>query len=98
MKSNKTPGMENVLDSLAKVMFGRGRQDSMDASICVSCGAKVIDAVDPRMQLIDGAMPFRDYLSLKEYGLSGLCMKCQDGVFGCGEPEEEELNDDVDPL
>lgn len=25
---------------------------------------------------------FRNAISFKEYGLSGLCQKCQDGVFG----------------
>lgn len=25
---------------------------------------------------------FRDRLSVKEYGISGMCQKCQDSVFG----------------
>ena len=24
---------------------------------------------------------FRDFISMKEYGISGLCQDCQDGVF-----------------
>ena len=32
---------------------------------------------------------FRDDLSKKEYGISGMCQDCQDSVFGC-DPEEEE--------
>lgn len=89
----KTPEMENVLDSLAKAMFGRGRQDSMGASICVSCGSKVVLAVDRSLQLVDGAIPFRDVLSLKEYGISGLCQCCQDGVFG---PHNDWDEDDLE--
>jgi len=95
----KTPEMEDALDAMAKAMFGRGRRDSMGNSICVSCGTKVSLIIDPSLQLIEGALPFRDALSLKEYGISGLCMKCQDGVFGCAEPDDDDdFDTDADLL
>jgi hypothetical protein len=94
----KTPEMEDALDAMARAMFGRGRRDSMGNNICVSCGTKVLLKIDPSLQPIDGALPFRDALSLKEYGISGLCMRCQDSVFGCAEPDDDDLDMDVDPL
>jgi hypothetical protein len=36
--------------------------------VCVTCGGEVGE--------------FRDALSRKEYGISGMCQKCQDSVFG----------------
>ena len=32
---------------------------------------------------------FTDQLSVKEFGISGICQKCQDKVFSCP-PEDEE--------
>ena len=43
---------------------------------CVTCDSKITD---------DG---FRDEISIKEYGISGMCQECQDSVFG-GDEEEE---------
>ena len=37
---------------------------------CPSCGEEVTED------------SFRDPLSLKEFGISGLCQACQDSVFG----------------
>lgn len=39
-----------------------------DLGFCPTCGGK-----------IEG---FRDKLSAKEFGISGMCQKCQDSVFG----------------
>jgi hypothetical protein len=42
---------------------------------------------------------FRDDLSKREYSISGMCQKCQDGVFGEPEPDWdsiEELFEDID--
>lgn len=41
--------------------------------VCVTCGGEVGE--------------FRDELSVKEYGISGMCQKCQDSVFGVDETE-----------
>jgi len=89
MGSEKTPEMENILNSLTKMMFGRDRHDSMDAKVCVCCGSKVVFTVDPHLQLVDGALPFHDALSLKEYSISGLCDVCQSSVFDCDQDDEE---------
>lgn len=42
----------------------------IEAGRCPICG-KLIDKQE-----------FRDALSLKEFTISGLCQKCQDGIFG----------------
>lgn len=66
-KNMKTAEMENMLDGMAKELFGRGRKVAMDNQMCVICG--------------DDANHFSDELSRKEYGISGMCQSCQDGVF-----------------
>ena len=66
-KNMKTAGMENMLDDMAKELFGRGRKVAMDNQMCVMCG--------------DDANHFTDELSRKEDGISGMCQSCQDGVF-----------------
>ena len=66
-KNMKTAGMENMLDDMTKELFGRGRKVAMDNQMCVICG--------------DDANHFTDELSRKEYGISGMCQSCQDGVF-----------------
>lgn len=47
-----------------------GRTTAIKSDTCVSCGKP--------------AEQFRDAISKKEYTISGLCQKCQDGVFGNG--------------
>ena len=66
-KNMKTAGMENMLDDMAKELFGRGRKVAMDNQMCVICG--------------DDANHFTNELSRREYGISGMCQSCQDGVF-----------------
>jgi hypothetical protein len=64
--SNKTPEMEKALDEIAKSLYGRGRNEG----VCVTCGSPKIAPED-----------FRDMLSQKEFGISGMCQDCQDSVF-----------------
>ena len=64
---SKSPEMENFLNGLSQVWFGRSREDG----VCVTCGS---DKVQP--------WDFRDSLSLREYSISKMCEKCQDSVFG----------------
>ena len=66
-KNMKTAGMENMLDDMTKELFGRGRKVAMDNQMCVICGGD--------------ANHFTDELSRREYGISGMCQSCQDGVF-----------------
>jgi uncharacterized CHY-type Zn-finger protein len=63
----KSPEMEKFLNSFTKVAFNRMRTTSIQNKICVCCGENV------------GG--FTDALSAKEYGISGMCQKCQDKVF-----------------
>ena len=63
----KSKAMESFLDQIAELSFGRSRSESMRDAKCVCCGG---DATE-----------FSDELSRKEYGISGFCEKCQNGVF-----------------
>jgi hypothetical protein len=65
---SKSPEMVAALDSMSKSMFGRTRSASIEGRVCVTCGQPVGE--------------FRDALSRKEFGISGMCQKCQDSVFG----------------
>lgn len=53
-------------------------------SVCPSCGCFIAleDFYSENCAGIPVAVPFRDALSWKEYGMSGLCQTCQDCVFG----------------
>lgn len=66
----KAPAMETFLEGMSQKMFGVSRQED----VCPFCRTK-----------ISGREDFRDALSWKEYGISHLCQKCQDSVFGGGQ-------------
>lgn len=55
---------------MRKAGFGK-EVDQVKEGKCPFCGKKI----DPKME-------FRDELSMREHAVSGLCQKCQDGVFG----------------
>ena len=59
---------------MAFQLFGRSRTLAIAGNQCVKCGELATD--------------FSDEISRKEYGISGLCQCCQDGIFGA--PEEPE--------
>ena len=63
--------LSNAKDEMALRLFGRSRTIALAGGQCVKCG--------------EFADEFRDALSRKEYGISGLCQDCQDGIFGAGE-------------
>ena len=67
--------MDNFKDGLALNLFGRSRVLAVAGAQCVMCGKP--------------AESFRDELSRKEYGISGLCQHCQDQVF-CEDPRDED--------
>lgn len=69
----------SFLDSLAKRLYGRTKQEALAEGICISCGKK--------------ANFFTDQISRKEYGISGMCQSCQDEFF-VEEDEEEEEHDE----
>ena len=71
---NKSPEMQAALDSISNLLYGRSRSQSIAGNVCVTCGGQVGE--------------FRDALSRKEYGISGMCQKCQDSVFGGVDIEE----------
>ena len=77
--TGKAPEMERELEQLGRKMFGTSRSEAMKSSKCVCCGA--------------AAERFRDELSRKEWGISGLCQTCQDDVFDRdgSQPWQQEL-------
>ena len=66
-KETKSPKMVAALDDLSLAMFGRSRSVAKSGCSCVSCGGR--------------ADKFTDEVSRREFGISGLCEKCQDSVF-----------------
>jgi len=62
--------IQSFLDNFAKKAFGRSPTEAKEKGVCVTCGNKI------KME------DFKDQLSIKEYGISGLCQKCQDDAFG----------------
>jgi len=66
--------MDNFKEEMAFQLFGRSRTLAIAGKACVSCGKLATD--------------FRDVVSAREYGISGLCQCCQDKTFGVeDEPE-----------
>jgi hypothetical protein len=65
--------LDNVKEEMAFKLFGRSRTLAIAGNGCVKCGESAVD--------------FRDELSRKEFGISGLCQPCQDGIFGVEEGE-----------
>ena len=55
---------------LAAEVLGGGAVEALDAGRCPFCNGPVGE--------------FRDELSRREFGISGLCQKCQDATFGGG--------------
>lgn len=71
--SDKSVAVESDITAL----FGHDRRESITADKCIpgplGCGGP--------------ATEFRDEVSRKEFTISGLCQKCQDGVFGLGDED-----------
>ena len=60
-------------DGTKKILKMVGMKDKVDAvehGFCPTCSKPV------------SKEEFRDALSRKEYGISGMCQECQDSVFG----------------
>ena len=67
-KMAKSREMEHYLDSISMAMFGQKRSTAIADKRCAVCGQLIYN--------------FRNELSRKEYGISGMCQSCQDSVFG----------------
>ena len=66
MAHTKTPQIEQFLNDVAVLAFGRQRK----AGNCVKCGSKRCREKD-----------FKDTLSFDEYKISFLCQVCQDEIY-----------------
>ena len=52
-----------------------GGLDALDSGKCPTCKGEIGD--------------FKDELSKREFGISGMCQKCQDSIFIFDAPEED---------
>ncbi len=55
------------IERLLTSVTGKDRGDTIRAGKCTTCNNSATD--------------FKDALSVREYQISGMCQKCQDGVF-----------------
>ena len=60
--------LEQLKEEMAFQLFGRSSTIAILNGQCVKCG--------------ECNLEFRDELSRKEHGISGLCQCCQDSFFG----------------
>ena len=68
--------LEQFKEDTAMRLFGRSRALAIAGNQCVKCGAHDLE--------------FRDELSRKEHGISGICQSCQDDIFGPDDEDKEE--------
>ena len=62
----KVPALESAITAIT----GVDRREAITSKTCPCCGSAVT---------LDS---FKDELSLKEFGISGMCQTCQDDLFG----------------
>ena len=72
--SNKSEAVNSFLEEIANTVFGASRMESILTDLCVSCKGD--------------AITFKDDISRKEFGISGMCQTCQDSVFGTSETKK----------
>jgi len=83
--TKKNPVIADLVNSFIRTAFngGQTREDAITEGNCTSCDTTGVVATS-----------FRDDISRKEYAISGFCQSCQDDVFGVGEPDDDEWDDD----
>lgn len=59
--------LQKLKDDAARSIGGRTKAEAHEQAVCVFCQGAVTG--------------FRDALSSKEYGISGMCQSCQDDFF-----------------
>lgn len=65
MKEIKRSGeIQSFLDNFAKKQFGKTVKEAHEKRVCLFCGKEI--------------KGFKDYISEKEYSISGSCQSCQD--------------------
>jgi len=64
----KSPKIREFLDDLSARSYGRKASKSIEDGICTNCG--------------ETAKEFKNFISMKEYMISGFCQECQDKFFG----------------
>jgi len=64
----RAPNVQKFVDILAKQIYGRTILDAKTQNICLKCGKQV--------------GKFKDDISVREFGITGICQRCQDNIFG----------------
>ena len=77
MVSFPNPSKRPMTRLAAEMIAGKEGLKRLDNSLCVTCGRSV-----------DPSKDFKDTLSIKEFGISGMCQTCQDSVFDIKDPGE----------
>ena len=65
----RSPEIKKVLDNYTKDVFGKSKTETENEKVCVFCHNPIKDE------------DFKNEISRKD-GISGICQKCQDDVFG----------------
>lgn len=68
MKTLKPTEKSKQIDEFLTGLTGKDRPASIRARTCTTCDNTSLD--------------FRDYCSIEEYEISGMCQDCQDKTFG----------------
>jgi len=76
----KSKEMEQFLETFARRVFGESRQVCFRERTCVVCHGP--------------ANSFKNAISEKEFGISGMCQECQDDVFGDGNGSDSDSIED----
>lgn len=64
----RSPKLQDGLNKIESNLFGQTQAEAEGKEICLKCKEPITG--------------FRDHLSWKEHGISGMCQKCQDKIFG----------------
>lgn len=73
----RTPTEKNpIIDAVVSELMGKDRVATITAGGCMTC-----DRYNHKGVQVLTREHFRDTLSVKEYGISGMCQECQDSVF-----------------
>lgn len=77
MPVQRAAPLQQMLDDLARSMFGRTAGEAISTATCMACGKPVTG--------------FKNEISAREYEISGLCQECQDIAFADPDEDEDEI-------
>lgn len=69
--------MNSFIDAIGQQVFGMTRTSAHEAKVCICCHKPVFNEDGTYSQEL-----FHSEAGEKEYGISGMCEKCFDNMFG----------------